>query len=122
MHLSFWLTNLFLLVRAGFQDVERRLGWNHDHQLVQRVKLLQPTLTTHFDFMHVIFVSGIFNVQLHLLCKQFNLGRKLQEFAALEWTFPNSLNSRVGQAIDTALSKSDKFGCGASDGMTVLLL
>ena len=115
---------LLLSMRAGFQEVERRLGWNYDHQLVQRAKILQPTLTTHFDFMHIIFVSGMFNTRLHLLCKQFGLGRKLREFAALEWSFPARLQNKtsVGQAIDTALSKSEKFGCGASDGMTILLL
>ena len=43
---------------AGFEELERRFGWNFDPGLEARLIRLDPPRTVHFDWQHVVFVGG----------------------------------------------------------------
>ncbi|CAK0873496.1 unnamed protein product, partial [Prorocentrum cordatum] len=70
------------------QELERRLGWNWDPHLPERVRKLKPLETVMFDWMHCIFVNGTYNILV------FQMFRRLKGYWARadayfqDWSFP----------------------------------
>lgn len=105
---------------AGFLDLERRFGWTYDINLERRLINLDPTRTVHFDWQHVIFVSGIFQANADLFVRP--IKNEIRTFTKLHWQFPKCFDRiKVGSAVDVALSK-EKFACNASEGLAILLI
>ena len=55
--------------KGELKELQTRLGWSWDPELVQRIKLMRPTETICYDFMHVLFVSGVVQKHVGLLMK-----------------------------------------------------
>jgi hypothetical protein len=45
--------------KAEFDELQIMLGWNYDEELRARTTVLKPWQTCTYDWMHVIFVSGV---------------------------------------------------------------
>ncbi|CAK0908415.1 unnamed protein product [Prorocentrum cordatum] len=77
-----------IMNKGEFQELERRLGWNWDPHLPERVRKLKPLETVMFDWMHCIFVNGTYNILV------FQMFRRLKGYWARadayfqDWSFP----------------------------------
>ncbi|CAK0891030.1 unnamed protein product [Prorocentrum cordatum] len=77
-----------IMNKGEFQELERRLGWNWDPHLPERVRELKPLETVMFDWMHCIFVNGTYNILV------FQMFRRLKGYWARadayfqDWSFP----------------------------------
>lgn len=124
MHGESFVSEFCLSVGSSdFDELQRRFGYSYDPHLRVRLSILRPLETTHFDYMHVLYVGGVFQVHAMLFLKGLNLKAKAHQFASLPWKFPRQFGEfKPAEALVVALSKTDKFGCSASDGMTLLML
>lgn len=115
-----------IMNKGEFQELERRLGWNWDPHLPERVRKLKPLETVMFDWMHCIFVNGTYNILV------FQMFRRLKGYWARadayfqDWSFPgcHSISpdtcaifgeKRVRSHVD-----SKHFKCTASEGLTTM--
>jgi len=106
---------------AGFEELERRFGWNFDPGLEARLIRLDPPRTVHFDWQHVVFVGGVFNVHMEIFIRTLAMKSKLLAYLRLPWMFPRTHKVRAYDAASVAVNK-EKFGCTASEGLTILHL
>jgi hypothetical protein len=106
---------------AGFEELERRFGWNFDPGLEARLIRLDPPRTVHFDWQHVVFVGGVFNVHMEIFIRTLAMKSKLLAYLRLPWMFPRIHKVRAYDAASVAVNK-EKFGCTASEGLTILHL
>ena len=81
--------------RADFAELQTRLGWNHVPRSLlddaRRLVICHPCDRLLFDWMHVFFVAGVFNVHVGRLMatlKNHNITyRTLHEYVA-QWSWP----------------------------------
>ena len=60
------------MTATDFNELQTRLGWNYDPGMRYRLRRVQPTSTVCFDWMHCIFVNGIFQIHMGALMKVLN--------------------------------------------------
>ena len=118
--------------RADFAELQTRLGWNHTFgslMLNGRLRsLCDPSQHACFDWMHVYFVSGIFNVhagQLMSALREYGVSyEKLCQYTS-EWHWPSRLG--VANAADVfgkrrakASWEAGTLKATASEGLSLL--
>jgi len=116
---------------TAFGDIETNLGWSY---LVGGVMLsrslrymLDPPKQTAFDWMHVFFVNGLFNIHvgcLMIALKRFNITyHTLHEYCS-KWKWPNRVGETGIGALQPPRSTSSwkihQFKCAASEGRSLL--
>ena len=119
------------MTKAAFAELETRLGWNFDEggfmQDPYCRSLAEPTQHLVFDYMHIYFVSGVFNVHvgqmmwaLHPHGITYDM---LDKYLAL-WTWPKHVSTGTGS--DACCSKRSRgswesgvFKVTASEGLSL---
>ena len=93
--------------------------------------IIAPTLQFCHDWMHAIFVNGVFNVITFLLCKALKNACVSDVYSRFEhyiatWVLPRrlgsskQLSSMFSKKRETADEKAKVFKCQASDGLTAI--
>ena len=87
--------------QGDLSELETRLGWSHEpNGLLHHPRwkeLWSPTEVVMYDWMHVYFVGGIFNIQVgHLLhvLKEFRITQQVLEQYCSEFRWPSSVLSK----------------------------
>ena len=107
-------------------ELQTRSGWNYDPGLAPRIQRMRPCSTVCFDWMHCIFVGGVFNVHMGAMMKVVKPAgityAVLHEYIC-QWSWPNRM-SAPSSICDTKRAKSsweaDVFKCTASEGLSAL--
>ena len=118
--------------KGAFEELQTQLGF---HYAVGSIlfnaytrKLLDPTSHCIFDWMHVVFVGGVFNVLMGLLFHRFRKTRfsyaNCHKYCSL-WHWPESIDAKAAlKQLDTERAKihldDQRFKCSASEGRTLL--
>ena len=89
--------------RAELEEEQTRYGWAYQTQSIlwrpEWFRLASPASIVVFDWMHVVFVGGVFNVHVgHMVhaTKEFGLtGARLSEYVSA-WRWPVAVGSTTG--------------------------
>ena len=120
-----------LMGRGEFQELQLRLGWNHvEGGLLQQEPLrrtLKPYTNVSYDFMHILFVNGCFNLHCGLFfhaIKPFGITNQGIDEYVSQWKWPGSFDKISGRdAFSDARFKSCKGGkplsVSASEGLSL---
>lgn len=116
-------------------DLCTRLGWNFiPAERLSFVRMLRPSEGgCSFDFMHCIFISGVFNIHVGLLeawgrtesaVAQAPLRYAGLSLAVASWTWPKCFGFRSPRkALDhkriRAFLEAGSFRCSASEGLSL---
>ena len=128
-----WIIRRFESSRAVFRykyqhtELERRLGWTFTPDLERRLALAPPPRVLCFDWMHVIFVTGVFNY--HMGCLVWCMGGRGITYAAMHayagaCKWPGRW-SKIGKDVfspkraESSL-KAGHLKCTASEGLCML--
>ena len=120
---------------AAFTALQQALGMTyHKHSLLLEKKLdpyIKPVESYMHDWMHAIFVDGIWNVTLFLLLESMLLAgykdvyQMLSSYVAC-WTWPNRIHQGSAHFSDifsddrkTTHRKAQRIKCQASDGLSL---
>ena len=122
------MVNAGSMTKTDFNELTTRLGWNWDDGLRSRLSKAPPHIVLKFDWMHTLFVGGVFNVHVAQLirCLKGNLGVGYDTLHAYlnEWTWPVAYRNISKDACSPARAKSsweaDVFKCQASEGLCYL--
>ena len=118
------------LNKARFAELERRLGWNYTPHGVMwnpiTRPLIDPSSTAAYDWMHVVFVSGIFGVNMGQV--MWRLKDEGVTYAILhnyiqKFNWPAHVKSGGIEACSPERAKSSwanvVFKCTASEGLSL---
>ena len=117
--------------RARHEDLETELGWNYVANFVlwnpRWREIATPSKTVMYDFMHVYFVSGIFNVQVgHLLhhLKRHNITTTMLDGFVQLFHMPKASAKSAGQDLFSpkrvrASLKEWSLKATASEGLSI---
>ena len=119
--------------QADFYELQTRLGWNLVpggvmwHPTFDR-GLVDPTIHTCFDWMHIFFVSGVFNNHVGLLMwnlKPHNITMKMINDYVQEFHWPAAVGTNTGaDAFAGKRARSSWDACSlrvtASEGLSLL--
>jgi hypothetical protein len=119
---------------GDFDELQTRLGWNLVPGSLmmhpQMSRLMDPVSSVCYDWMHIFYVSGIFNV--HVGCMMQGLKPHRITYSVLDvylkkWRWPMQIGPRSGQ--DACSEKRAKaswddgtFKAQASEGRSVLIV
>jgi hypothetical protein len=119
---------------GAFKQLQQQAGFTHSPGSIlldpAMNAYVHPAQATMFDWMHVYFVSGIFNATVGLLMKEI---QGVASYAELDqflrcWRFPKRLDHAAG-GTDVACAKRARsslkdvtFKCSASEGLSVYKL
>ena len=99
--------------KGELHELQVRLGWSWDPELVPRIRLMRPAETICFDVMHVLFVSGVVQKHVGLLMKHAARARgypfKYNTLFGLiqSWNWPQLLhNKELDDVFGTKRNKS----------------
>jgi len=120
--------------KSNFKELQIRLGWNLVPGSVMETSelrgIVDPTLHAVFDWMHVFFVQGVFNVHMGLLLQSlaaFNITCKMLDDYLHQWHWPVHLETKVGQSNGPlsakrlqTFKKTGVFAATASEGLCVM--
>lgn len=120
--------------KTAFDELQTRLGWKFAvGSLVESTRLLRiadPTEHALYDWMHVFFVQGAFNIHMGLLAQAlrgFSITYKMLDEYVGEWRWPVHLGSKVGRSSGPLSQKrshssweSGVFKATASEGLSLL--
>ena len=119
------------MTKTNLAELEVRLGWNYaPHSLVFQpggLLLCDPTQCVVWDWMHVFFVSGIFNIhagQMMWVLKEYGITyQSLGQYVAC-WQWPSYMGKGVGDIFCAKRAKSNwedgTMKATASEGMSIL--
>lgn len=117
------------LSNDDFDELETRLGWNYNpHGVMQDARWrarVSPLLTVLWDWMHVFFVSGVFNVHVGIMMKRIKRHRVTYALVgkyAAAFRFPKRLHGAkpcdvFNERRSTKHYEESSFKCTASDGL-----
>ncbi len=107
--------------KPAFAELRTRLGWNFiDGSLMETSRhraIADPTSIAMYDWMHVFFVQGVFNIHLGLLMQtliHFNISYSMLEEYMDLWHWPHHLESRIATSNGVAQLEGER--CLQSDG------
>lgn len=94
------------MTSRDFSELQTRLGWNYSpHGVIMNprwLQLIDPTRTSMFDWMHVYFVTGIFNVQvgqlMHVLRSHGISYASLHTYIC-KWHWPGHVSSSTANDV-----------------------
>ena len=121
------------LGKDKFKELQTTLGFHHSpgsvlHQEHTR-SLLCPTTKLRFDWMHIIFVSGIFSVHVGLLFKAMQKAKRFTYASFLryasQWHWPAAVDAKAAlNELKPERAKIHleevKFKTTASEGRTLI--
>lgn len=122
------------MTKGAFNDLQTRLGWNYIDgglmELRHHRQLVDPTWFAVFDWMHVFFVSGVFNIHMGLLIEelaQVNVTCKMLNEYVDQWHWPVHIESKSGGSNGPLSEKrshssrvSGVFKATASEGLSLM--
>lgn len=122
------------LGKGAFKELEIRLGWKFaGGSLIESTRHLQiadPTEHAVYDWMHVFFVQGVFNIHMGLLATaahDFSITYSTMEDYVSRWRWPVILESKIGMSNGPLSKKRAKtsweagiFKATASEGLSLL--
>ena len=114
------------MTATDFNELQTRLGWNYDPGMRYRLRRVQPTSTVCFDWMHCIFVNGIFQIHMGALMKvlkQVDITYHTLEQYVSQWGWPRRMRSpdSVFEAKRARSSwDAEVLKCSASEGLSLL--
>ena len=122
-----------VLGKTKFEKLEIQLGWNYAPDGIMFCPLWRrrvcPSKVVLYDFCHVLFVNGVFNLHAGLsLTKLRALSTQpaaIGEYVKI-WIWPHNISSAIkpGKAFGTARLKSSmekgQLKCSASEGLSLL--
>ena len=118
-----------IMNQGDFKELEKRLGWNWDPGLHERILKLRPLVTVMFDWMHCIFVNGTYNVlvyQMFRLLKTQGVTWARADSYFRKWTFPGCVKccpdtyAIFGEKRAKAHWEGKHFKCTASEGLATM--
>ena len=120
-----------IMSRAQFAELETRLGWNYSvHGLMQEERLRQrcdPCRCACYDWMHVFFVSGIFNVHcgyLLIALRPFGVTYGTLYTYVSQWRWPIRIGNGAAEVLSEKRAKSSwqdgTLKATASEGLSLV--
>ena len=120
-----------IMTKANLAELEVRLGWNYQPvSLIFQPRALQicnPTQCVVFDWMHVFFVSGIFNIhagQMMWALKQYGITYATLEQYVAPWQWPSYIGEGASKIFCVSRAKSSwengTLKATASEGLSIL--
>ena len=117
--------------KTNFAELETKLGWNYVPESVifqpNGMRLCDPTQCVVFDWMHVFFVSGIFNTHAGLMMwtlKEYGITYGMLETYLAQWHWPAYIGKGDCEVFDPKRAKSNwdagTLKATASEGLSVL--
>lgn len=117
------------VTKQAFEDLEKSLGWLHNpHGLLgdgrQNPLGIEPISILHYDYMHTIFVHGVFNLEASQLLSSFKLAgisqKDLHDFLqTCEWPSHVTSHAATGKAIFRKKQEGNTIKCSASEGLNL---
>ena len=122
---------VMIMGKTNFAELETRLGWNYVPESVifqpNGMRLCDPTKCVVFDWMHVFFVSGIFNTHAGLMMwtlKEYGITYGMLETYLAQWHWPAYIGKGACEVFDPKRAKSNwdagTLKATASEGLSVL--
>ena len=119
------------LNKGDFKELQTRLGWNYDSQLSYRLRLAPPHKYVCFDWMHTLFVNGVFNVHVGCLMWALRPPRKQDGFTyarlhaySQQWKWPGRMSKVAKDVFCPKRAQSSweagRLKCSASEGLCML--
>ena len=113
---------------TNFNELQTRLGWNYDPAMRDRLRRVQPTSTVCFDWMHCIFVSGIFQIHMGVMMKvlkQAGITHQTLEQYVSQWGWPGRMTKLSPSSVFEAKRAKSSWDaevlkCSASEGLSLV--
>ncbi len=122
-----------VLSNTAFGQLETDLGWNYDPAGIMCCEKFNrrvcPTKILVYDFCHVLFVNGVFNLhggKFLAQLKRLSIRPETIGEYVMIWTYPHHISAAIkpGKAFGTARLKSSmekgQLKCSASEGLSLL--
>ena len=110
--------------KAELQRLQQAMGINHNYKGLLGSRLLAPSSTTIYDWMHCYLVSGLLQLELGLLIPLlYAAGHSVKEiltfFSSFEW--PHGLRPHKREVLKIFEKKTvpGDFKCSASQGLSI---
>ena len=120
-----------------FEVREKALGFTWSPYNLLGDETMDPYLDVpsqfFHDWMHMIFVGGVFNLTLHFFLEAIKEATRTNVYAQLQayvnnWTLPKRFNltGKLGDLFEnakrTANAKANSFKCSASEGLSLYMI
>ena len=121
------------MTKTALHELETNLGWNHAPYGIMHRPMrdaINPVDHALFDWMHVFFVHGIFNVLVWAMLKGLQphgITRENIRTYIDAWQLPKRLGSKAGKLADNftkdrwaGSNEAKHLKCSASQGLTIM--
>ena len=123
-----------VMKNGAFKELQTRLGWKFEGgslvESTRHLRIADPTEHALYDWMHVFFVQGVFNIHMGLLAtavQVFSITYNTLDVYVGQWRWPVLLESKIAKSGGPLSKKrshsswaSGVFKATASEGLSLV--